>query len=255
MNKTFKQYAGFERKIYYKRSSDDNSSSDPAIELVYNNTLPFLYIYDTLESIRDIGENNLLSSYSPSTTIYDPKYENDNNGDERFLVLASYKYYVGDSTVWLYDKLTSNIFAAKFIDTLDPKVHQNKKFTFVIYPVANIKYSTKQISNLFLTSDEELAKVVFNNNNNINITDVSLVIKGDLSLRTAINVRAEINSDFRPASDISIDNFIKIDTSDIDLSKTEFYLNTLFQYDHLQDALTTTKLSSDMGYLYLPLGL
>ena len=254
MNKTFKQYAGFERKIYYKRSSDDNSSSDPTIELVYNNTVPFLYIYDTMESIRDIGNNDLLKSYTPTTTIYDPKYENDNNNDKRFEVLASYKYYNGDSTVWLYDKLTKNIFGAKFLDTLDPKVHQKKKFTFIIYPVASIKYSTKQISNLFLTSDEDLAEVTFNKND-LNVTTSSLVIKGDLSLRTAMNVRVNINSDYRPASDISVDNFIKISTSDIDLSKTEFYLNTLFQYDHLQDALTTTKLSSDMSYIYLPLGL
>lgn len=240
--------------FFYKRSSDSNSSDDPKVHLSYESTVPILYIYKTLESLRSVGYNNLIVTYTPTTIIYDPVYENNNKGEKRFKELATYKYYNGVSVVWLYDKLTHNIFAAKFLDTLDPKVHKRKAFHFEIFPLASIEYSKQQGSNLLLDSSNKLAEITFNKKN-VSTSVSSLVMKGDFATRTSLNVRVEITAKLKPATDMAINNFLKLSVSDIDLTKTAFYLNTVFQYSFLQDSTTTTELSSDMDFIYLPLDL
>jgi len=248
MKKNTLKYGTF----YYKRSSDSNSSSDPKVNLVYNLGIPFLYASSGFSTIRNI-ENNKLATYQSDTIIYDPVYEENNNNKKRFNILASYKFCTGDSIVWLYDNETANIFAVKFMDTLDPKVHQNKTFTFEIAPVADPGFDKIQVSNYVTNSSKKLAKVYFNKSKPT-VTATSFIVKGDIGVNTADNIRIELSTGtVLNSSELTINNFMGISTQDLDLSKTDFYVQTIFQINHMQDSLTSTNLCSDMNTIYLPI--
>jgi len=240
--------------VRYKRAGDDNADSDPTVKLIVNGKVSLIYFSPSFIDSRDMGSNGLIKSVDPDFTIYDPEYENKNDGDERFEKLFGYRTHYGNTNIYYHDKLTNIIIVAKFVTGLDSKLFPNRVFnlpiTIFTSPKINSMTGNNNIS--MVSSDTEFIYVP--KSNTMSSPSVfSLIIKGDKASSIDSNVRCHLNSDYGATANIMASNFIRLSIDDIDLDKSKFNFINVYEYDKYRDDTIVADDLNSVDYIYFPL--
>ena len=240
--------------VRYKRNSDDNANTDPIVKLVVNKRAQLTYFSPSFLDSRDMGSNNLISSVDPDFIIYDPEYENKNDGKARFDKLFAFRTHYGNTNVYYHDKLTNRVIAVKFVTGLDPKLFPKKVFTLPITIFVSPNLITDDNTNNLAAPQEEIDFIfVPKDNATSTINTVSLIIKGDKASSVETNVRCHLNNDYGATSNIMASSYVKYPMSSVDVDNSDFSYAVVYEYDKYRDNTAFTNDLNNIDYIYFPL--
>jgi len=246
--------------IQYKNSNDDNNAKDCRIDMFYSSEVGLLSMTDDFVSNRKIDIDSSVESVSDTTNtiIYDAAYENNNNGDKRFVALKKVLLYSGAIVTLLLDKQENTLLLTKVIDSLNPDLVKNKHLEFSFMPLGKVNPNANGLTSVSLSNKSEMSKIVLDSNQTINeiqskIKLVNLKLFKPLTSRIALFTDVNLNSTYKARIEFGLLVCLSIPQSILDLDNCDFNLMHIFDYEEMQEGLIPSTNIDKVDTYYIPI--
>jgi len=246
--------------IQYKNSGDDNNAKDCRIDMYYSSEVGLLSMTDDFVSNRGIDIDSSVESTSDSTNtiIYDAAYENNNNGDKRFIALKKVLLYSGAIVTLLLDKQENTLLLTKVIDTLNPDLVKNKHLEFSFIPLGKVNPNANSLTSVSLSNKNEMSKIVLDSSQSTSdiqskIKLVNLKLFKPITSRIALFTDVDLNSTYRARIEFGLLVCLSIPQSVLKLDNCDFNLMHIFDYEEMQEGLIPSTNIDKVDTYYIPI--
>ena len=232
----------------YKIKTGTANDNDPVVINEIDGALPFLYLTDDFVD-QHLLKSETITNKENDSKPYDKEYEDENDGDERFMLFARVKDVANETNTIYYDKNLKSIFSGNIYADVDASLCNAMKFRQVsklFNPIAT------QIPNdtLSLSSYNGIYKLPTPTKTLDRIKVVHLAIDG---VQTASRVkRIRFDSDPTFYREINVLSLMKIKLSDIGWDKADIKVFTLVTVRPRMVVLRSLGIKHP-EYIYIPL--